>query len=523
MANSNKKKKNSTIDWASVIMKSIIVAIVVIVALFFIYMSGLLPKCVEGIKITKKDANGKVVTIDSLPVVEVNYYYSQLLTTYRMYGYLDGIDLDSPVNSASSTATYREMFYNNAAASVLSTAMIDDIAEQNGFLEMSGIDRYTDIAVEGVRTTASDYGFTSVEGYLSQMYGTGFSVNSLRNCVRRDSLSQEYQNYLGQFELVPTQEDIDNEISNNVTLYNTVDYNYYYFPATVNSPDVSDSLELAQAEEGANVDEELYAEVLEEANYIADNATDPETFRELVMDALEGDDAALEAFADDADPTSIVGYSYDEITQYHGEDSEELDFLFSDGEAGDTIVIEATAGVYVYLLNDRYQGETPNVAYRTLTLSNEAALEEDATAEETQAGMDALRAEAQGLVANVTDAAGFCAVVKDNSDVASQILTGGYLSNQIYPTNTDTFTDSDFALNDWLFSADRVAGDVYYLPSSDNTTLTVYYFEESAPAYIALARSTLITASLTAWSDANLTAASPEYQINMWALQNLSY
>lgn len=60
-------------------------------------------------------------------------------------------------------------------------------------------------------------------------------------------------------------------------------------------------------------------------------------------------------------------------------------------------------------------------------------------------------------------------------------------------------------------------------PSSDNTTLTVYYFEESAPAYIALARSTLITASLTAWSDANLTAASPEYQINMWALQNLSY
>ena len=172
MANSNKKKKNSTIDWASVIMKSIIVAIVVIVALFFIYMSGLLPKCVEGIKITKKDANGKVVTIDSLPVVEVNYYYSQLLTTYRMYGYLDGIDLDSPVNSASSTATYREMFYNNAAASVLSTAMIDDIAEQNGFLEMSGIDRYTDIAVEGVRTTASDYGFTSVEGYLSQMYGT---------------------------------------------------------------------------------------------------------------------------------------------------------------------------------------------------------------------------------------------------------------------------------------------------------------------------------------------------------------
>ena len=140
---------------------------------------------------------------------------------------------------------------------------------------VKGIDRYTDIAVEGVRTTASDYGFTSVEGYLSQMYGTGFSVNSLRNCVRRDSLSQEYQNYLGQFELVPTQEDIDNEISNNVTLYNTVDYNYYYFPATVNSPDVSASLELAQAEEGANVDEELYAEVLEEANYIADNATDP--------------------------------------------------------------------------------------------------------------------------------------------------------------------------------------------------------------------------------------------------------
>ena len=241
------------------------------------------------------------------------------------------------------------------------------------------------------------------------------------------------------------------------------------------------------------------------------------------MDALEGDDAALEAFADDADPTSIVGYSYDEITQYHGEDSEELDFLFSDGEAGDTIVIEATAGVYVYLLNDRYQDETPNVAYRTLTLTNEAALEEDATAEEIQAGMDALRAEAQGLVANVADAAGFCAVVKDNSDVASEILTGGYLSNQIYPTNTNTFTDSDFALNDWLFSADRVAGDVYYLPSSDNTTLTVYYFEESAPAYIALARSTLITASLTAWSDANLTAASPEYQINMWALQNLSY
>lgn len=511
MAKSQKVKKGlSSKAKTNLVMGIVIAVLVIVVGGFFIYISGILPKCFTGVKITKVNAEGKTEVIDTLSVVETNYYYRQLLTTYRMYGYLtDDLDLDSPINSETGDTTYREMMYNNAAASVMSTALVGDAAREAGYMDISGISRYGDINIQGVRETAAGYDYSSVEGYLQQMYGTGTSVRTYRECVERDGLAEEYQNYLGQFEFAPTQEQIDQEIADNGMSYLTVDYNYYYFPA--------------ETDDEGNLDLDA---ATERAEAVADAATDSDSFRDAVVDQLEGDESALEAFTDDADPTLIEGYSYDEMISYHGEDSDEVNFLFEEGDLGECKVIEATEGVYVYMLNDRYQDETPTASYRSLSLVNDVAYADGASAEEIAQGIADLQAEANGYLAGVTDAYSFMLLVKQYSDDANEILTGGYVNSVTpddYSNVTGSLTEADLAFGDWLFAAERVAGDTYIQVSADNTMITVYYYEQTVPAYVNLATTTLINASLSNWSDVTLSACSPAYITYYWFLKNLSY
>ena len=58
------------------IVTTLVIVFALIIAAFFVYISGLLPKVMTGVKINKT-VNGVVTNIDNISVAETNYHYYQ--------------------------------------------------------------------------------------------------------------------------------------------------------------------------------------------------------------------------------------------------------------------------------------------------------------------------------------------------------------------------------------------------------------------------------------------------------------
>ena len=74
----------------------------------------------------------------------------------------------------------------------------------------------------------------------------------------------------------------------------------------------------------------------------------------------------------------------------------------------------------------------------------------------------------------------------------------------------------------WLFDASRQKGDTYVSVSSDNKTLTIYYFESTNEAWYCDIVDKFINDRTEAWQTA-LKENNPSYEINSGWLKNLMY
>ena len=87
----NDKRADSGIK-ASRRSKAIVITLVtvfsVIVIGWFVYISGLLPKVMTGVKI-QRTVDGVTQTIDNISVAETNYHYYQVLSSYYNYGIIN--------------------------------------------------------------------------------------------------------------------------------------------------------------------------------------------------------------------------------------------------------------------------------------------------------------------------------------------------------------------------------------------------------------------------------------------------
>ena len=75
---------------------------------------------------------------------------------------------------------------------------------------------------------------------------------------------------------------------------------------------------------------------------------------------------------------------------------------------------------------------------------------------------------------------------------------------------------------DWLFDDARKQGDVFVQISSDNRTVKVYYFEKSAPAWLAEAKDAVINENVTKLKE-SLKANNPQYVINFDLVKKFIY
>ena len=85
MAKTSKSGKSSR-KIATGGMVVVIALILAIVAGFFIYISGILPKTLTGVTITETLADGTTKNIKNYSVLETNFHFQEVYDSYSQYG-----------------------------------------------------------------------------------------------------------------------------------------------------------------------------------------------------------------------------------------------------------------------------------------------------------------------------------------------------------------------------------------------------------------------------------------------------
>lgn len=485
-----------------------VVAIVLIIACFFTYISGILPKLITGISITETLPDGSTGTVRNFSILEANFHFQETFGSYSQYGYVTKDNLEDVYDSTTGE-TYREWLLRETANQLKTLTLVQRSAEQSEFYQYSKAKEIAAKNMETMDLNAMMYGYQSGQHFLTTNYGTGMTKRAYADFSADEILVQEYGSYLKQFDptIVPSDEEVQAKYEENPNQTFVISYSSYFIQA-----DKDDS--------GNVVD---FDKTVAAGKKIADAAKDTASFRTAVMDYLKdkGDEEALAGYEEDADPTYTENMTYSNATYMS---SEVKDFLFSDCKIGDVKVIETEFGVYVVRIADKKANEIKNVTYRMLTLSTGA--KSDATAEEIAAALQETKTKAESLCTAGMAPIAFYSVVKNNSQDTNEILEGGYNAavtvDAFISTEENPLDSATIEAGQWLFDGTRQCGDVKIIASEDQKTVYVYYFEASRPAWEVAIRNDMITANFNAWNVA-LEQSNPGYVVNSGLMKYLIY
>ena len=515
MAKSEKSDKSIKASKRSkILMSTVVVFLVLCILGFFIYASGVIPKYGTGVKILKT-VDGQQQTIENISVIETNYHYYKLLNQYAQYGYLSGIqDLDE-VADPSTGKTYYQMILDQAAMEMMDVVILEQAARASGFAEHSGAARMAEMDLENLRSTAKLQGYGSADRYLQAMYGAGMTSRVYLQCVEREMLAKEYEQYVTQYDMYVTADELQTLYDQDPSVYLKADFSYYFF-------------------QGDEQDDGTYdlEPAIEKAETVAE-ADSVEAFEQAVIDILGEEEAEEAGFTEDYNPTFAEGYQASS-TAYMGQ--EVTQFIFTDAEEGDTTVIEGELGVFVLRLDRKYVDDQKTITYRTLTLVNEKHSDMEASPEEVAAAYEELVQQAQGYLNTIQTAdnksLAFLDLVKQYSTSNYEIVYGGFNEGvkkdqfEIEPVEGEALTQQQqniIDLGEWLFADERQNGDTTILRSADQRLLTLYFYEESCPEWMATARKSLRTTRANAWSTTILAEGNPTYAIAYEFIKKASY
>ncbi|MCR4688970.1 MAG: hypothetical protein K5745_05380, partial [Saccharofermentans sp.] len=498
MANSGKTKKSSASSAKTAVMISVIVIVMIIVG-WFVYISGILPKTITGMEVYESGADGTAhTTVEKYSILEVNFYFNEIFSNYAQSGYISAENLDE-VYDESTGETYRDMLMSIAGSELQNIALVNREAQASDFMQYSQADRYAQSQLDNMAMMAQFSGYQTVDQFLGARYGTGMTSRQYKDIVSSEILTNEYEEYLKQFKFAPTAEQIQAEYDADPSAYQLVTFNYYFVAAETDDAGNITDLDSATAT----------------AEKLAGKVTDSASFREAVMDYLEdeGNDTALESFADDQDPTLCENYSSMTMA-YMPEGFSE--FLFAeDTEAGATKVITTDTGAYVILFVERGLDEETVVSYRTIEFANDTELDiTTATAEQLQADAEAQAAE---IISGPVDSLGFYSLAKQYSTDTSAIVSGGLVTGAVASdfesTEENPLASEVVAAGQWLFDPARAAGDYTVILSEDKSMIYIYYFEASMAGWQDSARTNIVTAATNDWGT-TLNANNPQYVLN---------
>ncbi|SEW35103.1 hypothetical protein SAMN05216413_2347 [Ruminococcaceae bacterium KH2T8] len=494
------------------LMSAVVVVLILCILCFFIYITGVIPRLATGTKILKTNADGTTQVIENISVVETNYHYHNLLNQYVQYGYMSSATDLQEVADPTTGKTYYQLILDQAASEIMQIVILNQAAEEAQFTQYSGAARMAQLQLDNLRQTAELQGYPSVDRYLAAMYGAGMTSRAYLQCVERELLAKEFQQYVSQFMMNVTDEEIMASYEQDSSAFDQVDFSYHFFSGEDNGDGTYDK-----------------TQALADAQEVIDNAHDADSFKEALIDVMGDEEAEAAGFTEDYDPSYGEGYNLTSAA-YMGE--EVATFLFTDGDEGDGTVIETDTGAFAIFLHKRYVDDTTTATYRSLTLNNPTNTDYDATPEEVQASFDELVARAQGLAASATDPLSFMKIVKENSESNYDVVYGGYNTGitadayNIEPAEGEELTAQQnnlIAFGQWLFAEERQPGDTYISQSPDKRSVTIYYFEGFSPAWVSNARQQRNQELAQAWADMKLAEGNPTYAIAYELVRRLSY
>ena len=232
MAKNNKTHKSSSKN-VKIALGVTIGVIAVCVIGWFIYISGIIPQLLPGMTVYETAPDGVTLQkVESVSVLETNYHFSEVFQQYSQYGYVTRDMLDEVYDPATGE-TYRDMILQQVGMQVMNQILINRAAEQDGFLQYSQAALIADKQSQNIEMVAQLYGYQSVDQYLFHVYGTGMSFRVYKDILAKEILTSEYQEYIGQFKFMPTQDQIQAAFDENPTAYQLADFNYFFIPADV--------------------------------------------------------------------------------------------------------------------------------------------------------------------------------------------------------------------------------------------------------------------------------------------------
>ena len=521
----NKRKKNRSGN-ANVV--KIIVAAVLVLALagYAIYVTGAIPRVLNGVTVTETMADGSKKTVGKASILETNYHYSSIFNQYAMYGQVTKDKLDT-VKDEETNTTWRDYIINEAADEIMDQTLVINDAKANGFNEFSQATRCAELQTESLNSTASSYGYPSASAYLTAAYGSGMSLRMYKNFLAKEIMADEYRQYLSQFTLFPTNEETKAAFDEKPEEYQMADFNFYFFSAETDK-------------DGKPIDVD---KTVAEAQKVADAAKDSDSFTQAVIDVLKEkkQDSYAEALEKGEDTTYHEGMT----SSYLKSLNEKLtEYLFKQENVGKTSIIKADNGTYAVLLDALYQDDTATVSYRTLTLNVDAP--EGATDEQIAKAAADVEAKANGLIGSTRlSNFEFFNLVKANSENPSEIINGGYVGNGVITnfipeaeedgeqpqdgedadaadTEEPEVDEAKQAVGTWLFDTARKEGDTFVSVASDKKTVTIYFFVDNVPGWAATARATLTSERANKW-DEDLKANTPAYVVNAGWVKTFAY
>ncbi len=481
----SQKKSNSKFFIPAKVLHRIIVGTVI--ALFVILVGAYVIAMTDT---PAKVMTGATVAGHDVKVNELDYWF---YTEYNQIGPYIGIsskaDLDK-VYDETTGSTYKDFIYQMAAQNLQSTYILCDQAKAAGFKSQTAKSR-VDADIKSIRSYADQQG-TTADKILKMQYGNGVTVRVMEEILTRKYTAAEYAEYLKQTAYPMTEAEMKAVYDAAPQDYDTVTYNTFFFASDAASTATDAEKQLALAAAKAK------------AQGVIDTATDAVSFRDACEKAAG--DASASSFADGADPTLAANAKKADITTNVNSDLAE--YLFStDRKAGDMTVIDTASGSFAVFFQSRQLDTTATVSYRVLTLA--------------ETDLAAAKTKLEGYQKQVTDENSFVDLVKKYSD-DTIAFTGGLTEGVTVDTyKSDSATEVEKQLSDWLLSADRKTGDMIIIQNIDSIAL--YYFKESLPAWEAALADSNATSKYNEWYAALTAKAENGYTLNLGNVEFATY
>ena len=496
------EKKKSRTKW---IVGSVLVAL--LIAFIVIGNSNLFYTAQKAVKI-----NGK-----SYSVAEFNYEYmsvyqrmNQMYTQYRGDGSMCAPSAPYSEDDESGDAfkTFDDYYKAEASRSLARKVALCELAEKDGVKLDENDLKQIDDTLSQMADAAKQYGYGSLDKFLTANYGNGITKKLAHKLMERDALASKYETYY-QDNLTYTDEELDAAYAEQKDELDTYTVHYYFVQAETETTVDADGNETSTATPESMAAAKATAEqILEEARGASEGAA--ERFAEVVgklgapskSPQMNDDGSAVlddegNAVYDEtpAKPTEGKEMQGATLTQYG--------LPFGDWAkdaaraAGDMELFEQeNSGYYVALFLGRDDNSYSTVSVRHILIQAEDADGDTVYSEEELA---AARAEAEKVLAEYqageqTEDA-FAALANEHSSDPGSNTVGG-----LYEDVPKGQMVAEF--NDWIYDPARQTGDVDIIEDTSYHGYHVMYFVGAGDSYRhVLARNTLVNDAMTAFEE----------------------